>query len=164
MLLNGNNHLPIDQEDVDELISRLSTAPLTFTVVGAFRSFSDWTAKKVVDLPQQTVLRIYEAALGNPTVEPRTKAQLLSLLSAYYGNVVLDTQEAVSLAMAAVEQDPGEPAFHFSLADLATKLGNFDLAARELIATNQNDRLGRFGKKARDLEASLRLAQAEHAE
>lgn len=164
MLLNANNHLPIAQENIDELVERLSKAPLTFTVVGAFRSFSDWTTKKIVDLPRETVVRIYEAALGNPTTEPRTKGQLLSLLSGYYGNIVLDAQEAVSLAMAAVEQDPAEPAFHLSLADLATKLGNFDLAARELIAADQNDPLGRFGKKTRDLETSLRLAQAEHVE
>jgi hypothetical protein len=82
-------------------------------------------------------------------------------LSSYHHNVEADLQEAVSLAIAAVEEDPSEPVHHLSLATLAINLRNFDLAAHELDAVRRNDVLARFTVQTRELAQALQRAQTE---
>jgi hypothetical protein len=161
ILLNAINGRPLDARSVDQLVERLSDVPVRFTVVAPFRSLVDWTTKGTVFLPRDTVLRLFGAALGNETSSQRTRATLLSVLSSYHYNVAADVQEAVSLALAAVEEDPTEPVHHLSLADLALKLGNVDLAARELEAVTRNDPLGRFTLQTRELAHSIAKAGTE---
>src|SRR5690606_39670060 len=98
---------------------------------------------------------LFEAALGNQTANQRTRATLLSLLSAYHFSITRDKQKAVSLALAAVEMDPEEPAHRLSLADLALKLGNSSLARTALEEAARYDRLGAFALHRRTLEQKL---------
>jgi tetratricopeptide (TPR) repeat protein len=161
ILLNATNGRPIDDESVDRLEQRLSSIPLNFTVVGAFRSLLGWTQNHTIDLPRDRVVSLFEAALGNRTATRSTKATLLSILSSYYYNVLGEQQEAVSLAMAATNEDPSAPVHHLSLADLALKLGNLQLASRELDAVDRLDPLHRFAVQSRDLDGTLKLAADE---
>lgn len=159
ILLNSTSHRPIDEAAIDRLASRLETIPLRRTVTGAFQSLLDWMRKDIVELPHETVMRLFEAALGNPTASHATKGTLLSILSVYYIDVTHDLQTGVSVALAAVEEDPREPAHRLTLVDLAMKLGNFQLAEQELDAIERMDRLGRFTLKRRKLAEDLALAQ-----
>jgi hypothetical protein len=161
ILFDASNGRPVDEAVVDRVSDRLSRIPLNYTVVDPFRSVVDWMTKETVVLPRDTVLRLFEAALGNRTATQRTRGSLLSLLSSYHHNVEADLQEAVSLAIAAVEEDPSEPVHHLSLATLAINLRNFDLAAHELDAVRRNDVLARFTVQTRELAQALQRAQTE---
>jgi hypothetical protein len=160
ILLSAMNDRPIDEAFIERLATRLGQIPLRQTVTGAFQSLLDWMRKDVVVLPQPTVLRLFEAALGNPTASHATKATLLSFLSIYYVEVAGDLQTGVSLALAAVEEDRGEAGLRVTLADLAIKLRNFDLAAHELDEIERMDHLGRFTLKRRKLAENLELARS----
>jgi len=155
MLFEAWNGHPVDKDVLDRLERRLAQSPLRFTVVGAFRSLLDWMLKGVVKLPPDDVHALFEAALGNQTANQRTRATLLSLLSAYHFSITRDKQKAVSLALAAVEMDPEEPAHRLSLADLALKLGNSSLARTALEEAARYDRLGAFALHRRTLEQKL---------
>ncbi len=160
VLLDATNGRAMDDHVVEELSSRLSTSPLRITIVGAFEALVDWSTKGTIALPKNDVLKLFEAALGNRTINRITKASLLALLSSYYGNVAHDLGEAVSLAIAATETAPSEPVHHLSLARLALQLGNLPLAATELHAVTQNDSLGRFKLQTQHLTKELERAKA----
>ncbi|HEX6996741.1 MAG TPA: tetratricopeptide repeat protein [Gammaproteobacteria bacterium] len=161
ILLNATNDKPVDEEAIEQLTDRLSSIPLNYTVVEGFRSLVDWMTKKTVVLPEATIVSLFGAALGNATANHRTRASLLSILSSYYCNVAGNLQEAASLALAAVEQDPGEPAHRLYLAELAIKLGNFELAKRELEVAQRYDRLGQFALRIGTLSELLQEARAK---
>ncbi len=159
ILLDATNARPIDGKVVERLSSRLASAPLSYTVVGSFRSLVSWMTNGSVSMPPDEVLHLFEAAIGNPTTGPQTKGALMSILSSYYFNVANDVQRAVGLAVAATKEDPSEPVNHLSLADIALQLGNYGLAAKELEAVQRNDLLGRFALRSERLAQALRQAQ-----
>lgn len=162
ILLDASSGRPIDGPTVDRLAARLGRVPLGLTVIGAFRSLVNCIRQGKVDVPRPTVVRLFEAALGNPTTSHQTRAALLSELSVYYVDVSHDLQSGASLAVAAVKEDPGEPALHLSLAGLAMKLGNTDLAVRELDRARRTDTLGRFVLRERALAKDVQQAQARN--
>jgi hypothetical protein len=155
LFLNASTSHPIDENDIGVLTRRLSTIPLRFPVADAFQSLVGWLTNGDVHLSRTQLVSLFEAALSNPSIDARTSAALLSFLSSYYHNVAGDDQEAVSLAMAAIQREPSEPGHHLYLAALAQKLGNHELAANELEATKRGDTLGRYSSRARELEESI---------
>ncbi|HEY8521767.1 MAG TPA: tetratricopeptide repeat protein, partial [Gammaproteobacteria bacterium] len=150
ILLNASTGRPVDEHALDQLGQRLSSVPLRFPIVTPFRYLLDWMRTGPVVLPRDSVVKLFEATLSNPTADTRIRSTLFSLLSAYHYAVSGDIQEAVGLAIAAVEENPSEPAHHLSLAELALTLGNFELAKRELDAVRLNDPFGRFALQAED--------------
>jgi hypothetical protein len=160
ILLDSAAHRPVDEASIERLAARLSHAKMTPVVGVSFRALVDWLTTRVVALPEPLVAKLFEAALGNPTVDHATRANLFSMLSGYYYNVGGDAQAAVSLALAAVEEDSAQPAHHLNLANLAILLGNFEVASREIEAAGQSDKLGRFTADVRRLAASLPPAAA----
>lgn len=159
LLLDASNSRPVDERVLERLSSRLASAPLSYTIIGSFRSLDDWVTKGAVSLPSDQVVHLFEAAIGNPTTGPQTKGALMSILSAYYFNVDKDVQDAVGMAIAATKEDPSEPVNHLSLASIALQLGNYELAANELEAVKRNDPLGRFTLRSESLAQALKHAQ-----
>jgi len=155
ILLNQVNGGSIDPEDMSEVKYRLSTVPLKFTVIEPFRKLTDWVIKGTVELPTSEVESLFRAAISNPTASAGLKASLFSLLSAYYANAEHNMQNAVTFAIAATKQAPGEPAYHLSLADLAIVLQNYEFARKELREAAQTDTFNRFALKVEALKRKL---------
>ncbi|HZF29674.1 MAG TPA: hypothetical protein VE907_11175, partial [Gammaproteobacteria bacterium] len=160
ILLDATVKRPVDEAELDRLAARLGTVPLRATVVEQFRSLVDWTTRGIVMLPERSVSKLFESALDNPTADRPTRAALLSVLSGYQYSVG-NGQDAVSLAIAAVEEDPAQPVHHISLAKLATLLGNFELAAKEIEAAKRTDALGRFDRELQTVALALEKADSE---
>jgi hypothetical protein len=160
ILLDATIERPAGETDLARLEARLRSVPLRPTVIGQFQSLVDWTIKGTVELPAQSVSRLFESALGNPTADRSTRGALLSVFSSYYYSIGR-LQDAVSLALASVEEDPTHPVNHISLAKLATLLGNFELAAREIESGRRADTIGRFEREFKSVAASLEKAESE---
>jgi hypothetical protein len=161
ILLDASAKRPLDQASMESLATRLGEMPLNQTVIEPFRSLVDWLTKGTVVVPENFVVKLFESALSNPTADHRTRALLLSVLSSYYYNVAGDSQNAVSMALAAVAEDPSQPVHHLSLAKLAILLDNFDVASRELEAATRNDPLRRFTLEIEELAGSLQKRESE---
>jgi hypothetical protein len=159
ILLRFSTDHPIEEELLEDVTARLSGLTFNFKFVEAFRSLVGWTTSGIA-IPERTISRLFEAALSNQTVPARSRAIMLSLLSGYYYGISND-QEAVSLALAAVEQDPTEPSLQVRLADLAIQLGNHEVAAAALEAAARADGLGRWALERQRL--TERLAQTRTA-
>jgi tetratricopeptide (TPR) repeat protein len=155
ILLNASTGHPIDEALLEDMTARLSTVTFNFKFVEALRQLVGW-AGAGMPIPESIVSRLYEAALSNETLPASSRAIMLSFLSKYRYTVVGDVQEAVSLALAAVEADPTQPGVRLSLAELAIRLGNYELAESTLEAAEREDRLGRWALQRQALSESLR--------
>jgi len=155
ILLNQLNGKSLDPNYITDLKNRLSTVPLKFTAIEPFRKLTDWVIKGTVELPTSEVESLFTAAISNPTASDGLKASLFSLLSAYYANAEHNMQDAVTFAIAATKQAPGEPAYHLSLADLAIVLQNYEFARTELREAAQTDTFNRFALKIKVLKRRL---------
>jgi tetratricopeptide (TPR) repeat protein len=160
ILLDATVKRPADEAGLDRLATRLRTVPLRPTVIEQFRSLIDWSTRGLVALPEPAVSRLFESALDNPTIDRATRAALLSQLSSYHFGLG-NQQDAVSLAIAAVEEDPAHPVHHISLAKLSILLGNFELASRELEAARRADTLRRFDREVQAVALALEKADSE---
>lgn len=161
ILLSASTDHPIDERLLDDLSGRLSKVTFNFKFVEGLRQLVGWTAAGIA-IPNQTVMRVFEAALSNETLPAGGRAVMLSLLSGYRYSVG-DVQEAVGLALAAVEADPSQPALQLALADLAIQLGNVEVATAALRAAEREDRLGRWALKRQELSEllpSTRMSEA----
>jgi hypothetical protein len=69
----------------------------------------------------------------------------------------------VSYAIAATKEDPKQPAHRLSLADIATKLGNYSLAEKELHTAGKLDKLGEYQKKIASMRQDLEKRRTEAA-
>jgi hypothetical protein len=161
ILLDASAKRPLDERSMDRLATRLASMRMRPTVIEPFRGFLEWITKGVVVVPEHLVVKLFESAIGNPTADHRTRAMLFSMLSGYFFGVAGNKQEAVGLALTAVEEDPEQPAHHISLANLALLLGNVELASRETEAAKRVDLLGRFALDIRRLSAALTNPGAE---
>jgi protein O-mannosyl-transferase len=160
ILLDTAARRPVDEALIERIAARLKEMPIRFIVVEPFRALVDWTSQGVVELPETLVVKLFESAIGNPSAGADTRAMLLSLLSSYHYNVTHDVQNAVSLALAAVEESPADPVHHVSLATLALRLGNRDLARQEIDAARHVDAIGRFDIVLAELAQSLAKADS----
>jgi hypothetical protein len=154
LLLDASAAHPLDGTTIDRLADRLATTSSPLTVIEPFRSFLEWIRRDVVEVPEEVVVRLFTSALDNPTIRPKNRALLFSQLSSYF-HIVGNVQEAVTTAIAAIEEDPSEPAHHISLANLAMLHSNFELAAAEIDAANRMDSLGRWALETRKLSETL---------
>lgn len=142
ILLCFSTDHPIEEALLEDVTARLSGLAYNFKFVEALRSLVRWTAAGMA-IPERTVSRLFEAALSNETAPPRSRATMLSLLSEYYYGIS-NYQEAASLSLAAVEQDPTDPALRIRLAELAFQLGNREVAAAALEVAERQDHLGQW--------------------
>lgn len=163
ILLDSSPSKPVDPEVLGQIRGRLTRSPLRLTVTQPFRLLVGWIATDRVTVTPHEVLSLFDAALSNETASARTRATLLSILSAYHYNVLGNAQEAVSLALAAVDTYAVDAALQISLADLALKLDNFDLAKEALEAAKRSDHLGRFAFQIRQAEKRLSLTSTPSA-
>lgn len=154
ILLDQTNGKPLDQHLLKKLRQRLASMPLNGTVTAPFRDLVDWTKKQAVSLERNKIVALFEAALGNASAGHGTRAILFSTLSDYFYSVG-ELQDAVSFAIAAVNENPNEPILKLSLANLALKLGNYSLAIAELNKVKKLDTRHALTSKIRNIEAQL---------
>lgn len=155
ILLDQTNGKPFDRPLFRELKLRLASMPLGVTVIEPFGDLVDWIEKQAVSLDEDKVIALFEAALGNASATRGTRARLFLLLNRYYLNSPNKLQDAVSFAIAAVNEAPSEPVFHLNLADLAVKLGNYSLARTELNKAREMDIKHALTLQIKDIEEQL---------
>jgi hypothetical protein len=143
-----------------ELQRRLREEPNLPT--GQLNTMVKFLADNRVQIEEKHVRALFEAALDNTRHHERTRSILLAIAASYYGNVRGQLQDAVSLALAAVETDPGYVPHRLALADLAIKLGNPGLAAEQLDLALKNDRWGRYRLAMSALQDRLTAVSATH--
>lgn len=91
---------------LDTLLARLSHGLIHPTEASEFQELSRCFINPECRYPRDLVLQLFGAALGNPKLDDRRKAQVLVSLSAFYINALHDMDPAVRMVQDAVSLDP----------------------------------------------------------
>ena len=155
ILFNSTQHRPIPDHLYDELRNRLRNTHLHITVTRPFLSLVTWAEEGLIKPDEVPIQSLFLAALSNPTLSSEVQAVLFSQLSRYELNVDNNQQEAVRLALAASAAAPRDPIYHLSAARLATTLGNYAEAQRQLVDTERYDEEHRLQLQIETLKKEL---------
>ena len=105
------------------------------------------------------MLKLFEAALANPTVPPIARATLYHSLRAYHHRVIGDPATALRYAELAIAQTPGNWELHDRRVRLLAILGRWAEAEAALQEAVREDRYKLHREAARRLAASIDAAR-----
>ncbi|MEK6806977.1 MAG: hypothetical protein AABY95_10070 [Pseudomonadota bacterium] len=147
----------VDEQTVADLSYRLRNTPL-FQATPMLRLL-DAIADSEVRMEQNDVQRIFEAAMDNPSANSPQRAMMLNNYGRYHLQVLQDAQSAISLTLAAAEQEPRDPIFQLNLAGLALALKRPDIAAQHVQNAQALDVTGRYREQIADIRTQLNAGQ-----
>ena len=98
----------------------------------------------------------FEAAVSHPDTDARAMGELRRLHLERLGN----QKKGLALTERAVSADPGEPAYHITLARMFIVLGELDKARAQVLALRNLNIGGRLDGSIRNLEARINDARS----
>jgi protein O-mannosyl-transferase len=155
LYLTHTQNMPFDVNLWNELNQRLTNGQDPTLTTTQFRTLLIWQEQNSTHLSSTQVLALFDAALSNPILPNSERAMLFSMLSSYYANTLHQYNDALLLALKAIETAPDEAVFYISMADLYIQLQNYPEARRQLSLARTRDRVGRFHQAIESLERKL---------
>lgn len=105
---------------------------------------------------------LVKAALDNPSTGNSMRAQILNDYGRYQFVRRNDAQQAVTLTLAAVAQDPSNPLFRINLAKLALALNRVDKAQEAIEAAQRLDHADLYRKDIAGIMTQIAAARTPH--
>lgn len=112
-------------------------------------------ADQWVSIPDNEVKSIVTAALDNPATSSAAHASILNAYGRYQFQVQHDAQAAISLTIAAAEQEPNNPRYRLNLANLALTLNQIQLAADNVAAAQALDPADVYAEEMINIESRI---------
>lgn len=112
-------------------------------------------------IPADEVKRLVTSALDNPATNSAAHASILNAYGRYQFQVQHDTQAAISLTLAAAEQEPRNPRYRLNLANLAIALKKARLASENLVAAQALDPAGIYADERDNIENRIQELQLQ---
>lgn len=150
----------VDSDLIADLADRLERMPM-FKAQPVLRLI-DTVSEGRLKIAPNDIRRIFSSSMENRTARSSQKAMLLNSYGRYHFQVLGDTQGAISLTLAAAEQEPQSPLFQISLARLAVAIGQPNLATQHANNAETLDRGNIFTLELSDVRKKIR--DIEHIE
>ena len=128
IFMNARMHLPLQAQWWDSIIGQLAAAKPDVQDVSSLSALAQCARERSCNLPKERMVAAFEAAIAHPG----PNARLLAIYSDYAWNVLDDHQLGEKLALGAVQAEPGEPAYHVTLARMYIAQGSYDGARKQL--------------------------------
>ncbi|MFN3920210.1 MAG: hypothetical protein ACK4JF_08015, partial [Methylohalobius sp.] len=144
---------PVPTTAVKDLEFRLRNTRLfqLATFLSVLRAVTDGK----LALTPDDIEKLVVASLDNPSTTSTMRAQILNDYGRYQFLVRHDAQQAISLTLAAVAQDPENPLFQVNISKLALALDRPDIAAEHLQKAEALDITGLYTQEISRLKAQL---------
>lgn len=136
-------HRPIEPQWLDALARRLGHPPFAADNVGLLAGIAAGGADNPAGLAPRQVVRLFAAALGNPSLAGRHRGMVEMALAGYYASL-RDYGDAVAWARRAARTAPGEALFNYDLAMILIEAGDREGARAQLLLARRHDRLGLY--------------------
>ena len=140
---------------IDDLANRLQNTP-AYTQASPFLDMLVAASEEHLSLTPEDMAKLVGAALANSHFTPAIRAMILNNYGAYQFNAVHDQQGAITLTLAAAEQDPKNPYFQINLTKLALALRQTDKAAEHLALAERLNNAGVYDQEIRELQLQMR--------
>ncbi|HEX7338811.1 MAG TPA: hypothetical protein VF271_02645 [Rhodanobacteraceae bacterium] len=151
IFMNARMHLPIKDAWWDSMIAKLKARDPGVQDVSSLAALTTCARDGGCDLPENRMVAAFLAALSHP----HPKARLLAIYSDYAWNVMGDHALGERMAAAAAKRDPGEPAYHITLARMFIAQGHLDAAKAQLDALKKLNVGGRLSGSIMGLRVDI---------
>lgn len=150
-----------DSAVIRELTRRLAARPLFPNQVGTLHSLVLCQRKQKCKTPPDQLQAVFTAALNQPRLRPRVKADLLTILGTYYAEQLGDAPAALRVMREAAKLDPEDPSRWLNLAQILLFLPDYDAAERQLQLAERADPLGVTRWRSDKIKADIHRFRAQ---
>jgi protein O-mannosyl-transferase len=159
IFMNSRMRRPIEPTWWASMVRKLRASAPTVQDESSLGALADCLKEGSCVFPPQDLLNAFLAALQHPAPTSR----LLAMYSGFAWNNLGDRKLALDLQRQAVRQTPGESAYRYSLARMATVAGNFADAHDQIDALERMNTGGRLNRELSVLRADLASAEKKAA-
>ncbi|MEZ5461945.1 hypothetical protein [Dokdonella sp.] len=145
---------PVPAARLEDLTNRIAALSY-FPRLNPFLDLLVTASNQPLSLEPEALSRMVETALANPRFPAKVRATIMNNYGAYQFNILHDTQQAVSLTLAAAAEDPANPYFELNVAKIALAVGQMDVARAHLDKAEALDRSHRFKEEITHLRTQL---------
>lgn len=156
IFFNARMHRPIKAAWWDSLIASLKRRKPGVQDESSLAALTQCAREQLCPLPGKRMQEAFEAAVSHPD----TDARLWANYGDYTWNVLGDQEKGLALTERAVSVDPGEPAYHITLARMFIVLGELDKARAQVRALRNLNIGGRLDGSIRNLETRIHDARS----
>ena len=155
IFMNSRMHLPIKDAWWDSLIGKLKAHRPGVQDESSLGALTQCIRVGDCNLPRSRMMEAYLAALSHP----HPSARLLAMYGDYAWNVLDDHALGERVTAAAVKADPGEPAYHITLARMLAVQGRYAEVEKQVAALQAINIGGRLRGSIASVRALLPTAQ-----
>ncbi len=160
IFFNARMHRPIKAAWWDSLIASLKRRKPGVQDESSLAALTQCAREQLCPLPGKRMQEAFEAAVSHPDTDARVWANY----GDYTWNVLGDQKKGLALTERAVSVDPGEPAYHITLARMYIVLGELDKARSQVRALRNLNIGGRLDGSIKNLETRIDDARSSKEE
>lgn len=150
--LNSKHQLPIEESWVHALAGRIERYPFSPNTGNSIVSLEKCVTGGNCKLPSETMVTLMQAALSNPTLQGKAKAQVLFAWSDFQFRIKQDRDAAAKAAYEAAAAFPKELEFQLTLVKMLINMGKTNEAKTQIERTRQLDKMQAHAASLNELE------------
>jgi hypothetical protein len=151
IFMNSRMHRPIKDAWWDSLIAKLKSRPLGVQDDSSLSALTKCARDGACPLDKSRMVEAFEAALSHP----KPSARLLATYGDYAWNILDDHALGMRMTEEAVKAQPGEPAYHITVARMAAVLGQPDVIRQQIEVLKSLNYGGRLDSDIAGVQALL---------
>lgn len=153
LLMNAARSGPQESE-ISDLAGRLARVKYS-SMLNPFMDMLVTASNQKLSLKPDDVARLVSATLGNQNVSQNVRARIKNNYGAYLFNIVNDQSGAIQLVKEAASEDPTNPYYEISLAQIAGAMQQRDKALGHLLNAQLLDKTHAYAQQIATMRAEL---------
>ncbi len=140
----------IPNQDIEQIKQKMQLSTLGPEPLNAITFLTEYVIKGKCNITSVDYLQIMYAALLNPSLKGKHRAQVLANLSGYFGTVVRDIDTAIKLLKEAVSETSINMAYKIELSKLLLINGDYQSALSLIEDLKKIDKYGTYSKTIKE--------------
>jgi len=154
LLLMNAAETGAQESEISDLASRLARVKYS-SMLNPFMDLLVTASNQKLSLKPDDVARLVAATLGNQNVSQKVRARIKNNYGAYLFNIVNDQSGAIQLVKEAASEDPTNPYYEISLAQIAGAMQQRDKALGHLLNAQLLDKTHAYAQQIATMRAEL---------
>ncbi len=155
IVLYQRSNRPFPADLLDRTAYALRTSPFEASHLNAIANLTNCLADRICSLTETEYHGLITAALDNPTLRGRSRANVLLYASSYLATVKTDYRAALQLIDRAIAIAPDWIPYRMTRLKWLLLAGDFESGRKEMDVVVRLDRLKQFNRDIREIEAAL---------